>query len=322
MAKTISRRDALAALGGSLALLGMPAAKAAENTLPVVRVGVIPIFAVAPHYAAIRFGYYAAEGITTTSTTVRGGAVGIPGLVSGTFDILYSNCISTLTALERGIDLRVVAEATTIPTHPPDVDALFKRKGENLHSGKDLEGKVIAINAKYDLMWLVMQGWIQKTGGDTNKVTYREVPVPSMIDALKHREVDAALVLDPFMTLGLGDPELEVLGWPSSTIMPGLPSSLWITSGRMADAKPDLIRAWARGFAKGVAWFNAHIGDADFIDLVAGYSKTDRGLLAKMYTAKQPTQIDLPIMKKLVGVVKDYGLIKTDIDIASKIFKT
>ncbi|HKT18960.1 MAG TPA: ABC transporter substrate-binding protein [Stellaceae bacterium] len=322
MAKTISRRDALTALGGSLALLGMPAAKAAENTLPVVRVGVIPIFAVAPHYAAIRFGYYAAEGITTTSTTVRGGAVGIPGLVSGTFDILYSNCISTLTALERGIDLRVVAEATTIPTHPPDVDALFKRKGENLHSGKDLEGKVIAINAKYDLMWLVMQGWIQKTGGDANKVTYREVPVPSMIDALKHREVDAALVLDPFMTLGLGDPALEVLGWPSSTIMPGLPSSLWITSGRMADAKPDLIRAWARGFAKGVAWFNAHIGDADFIDLVAGYSKTDRGLLAKMYTAKQPTQIDLPIMEKLVGVVKDYGLIKTDIDIASKIFKT
>ncbi|MGH7032206.1 MAG: ABC transporter substrate-binding protein [Stellaceae bacterium] len=322
MAKSFSRRAALTALGGSLALLGMPAARADDSALPVVRVGVIPIFAVAPHYAAIRFGYYAAEGISTTSTTVRGGAVGIPGLVSGTFDILYSNCISVLTGLERGIDLRVVAEATTIPTHPPDVDALFKRKGDKLHSGKDLEGKVIAINAKYDLMWLVMQGWVKKTGGDLSKITYREVPTPSMIDALKHREVDAALVLDPFMTIGLGDPEIEVLGWPSSTIMPGLPSSLWITSGRTADSKKDLISAWAQGFEKGVAWFNAHIGDAEFIDLVAGYSKADRALLAKMYTAKQPTGIDLPIMKKLVGVVKDYGLIKSDIDIESKIFKS
>jgi len=103
--------------------------------------------------------------------------------------------------------------------------------------------------------------------------------------------------------------------------MPGLPSSLWITSGRLADAKPHVVRAWARGFAKGVAWFNAHIGDPEFIDLVASYSKTDRGLLTKMYTAKQPTGIDLTIMRRLVTVVKSYGLIKTDIDIDSKIFK-
>ena len=82
---------------------------------------------------------------------VQGGAVGIPGLVSGNFDILYANCISTLTALERGIDLRVVAEATTINNHPPDVDALFIRKGDGFKTGKDLEGKIIAINVKYDL---------------------------------------------------------------------------------------------------------------------------------------------------------------------------
>lgn len=317
----MSRREALVALGGVFSLASAPAVKAADSSLPLVHVGVIPIFAVAPHYAADKFGYFAAEGIATTTQPVQGGAVGIPGLVSGSFDILYANCISTLTALERGIDLRIVAEATTIPTHPPDVDALFIRKGDLIHNGKDLEGKVIAINAKYDLMWLVMQGYVEKTGGDVNKITYREVPVPSMLDALKNKQVDAALVLDPFMTKAMGDPTFEIAGWPSSMVMPGMPSSLWITSGPTADTKSKLIAAYQRGFLKGVAWFNAHLGDPDFIDLVASYTKIDPKLLAKMYAAKQPTGIDPVIMKKLVSVVKNYGLLKTDVDIDAKIFK-
>src|SRR5579875_1792657 len=285
MNSTMSRRDALAALGGIFAMASAPPATAADSDLPLVHVGIIPIFAVAPHFAAVKFGYFAAEGIATTTQPVQGGAIGIPGLVSGSFDILYANCISTLTALERGIDLRIVAEATTIPTHPPDVDALFIRNGDPIHNGKDLEGKVIAINVKYDLMWLVMQGYVQKTGGEVNKISYREVPVPSMLDALKNHEVDAALVLDPFMTKAMGDPEFEIAGWPSSMVMPGMPSSFWITSGQTADTKTKLIAAYQRGFLKGVAWFNEHIGKPEFIDLVAGYTKTDPALLAKMYAA-------------------------------------
>lgn len=321
MNSTMSRRDALAALGGALAMMGARDASAADTPLPLLHVGVIPIFTVAPHYAAAKFGWFAAEGIATTTLPVQGGAIGIPGLVSGSFDILYANCISTLTALERGIDLRIIAEATTIATHPPDVDALFIRKGDNVHSGKDLEGKIIAVNVKYDLMWMVMQGYVQKTGGDVNKITYREVPVPSMLDALKNKQVDAALVLDPFMTIGLGDPNFEVAAWPSSMVMPGMPSSLWITSGQTADTKTDQIRAYVRGFQKGVAWFNANLGTPQFLDLVASYTKTDVKLLAKMYAAKQPTEIEVPVMKQLVAVVKQYGLLKTDMDIESKIFK-
>ena len=324
MSAGISRRDALAAFGGAVAMMGVRGASAADAAPPLLHVGVIPIFSVSPHYAAVKFGYFKEQGIETTTKPVQGGAVGIPGLVSGSFDILYANCISVLTAIERGIDLRIIAEATTIADHPPDVDALFIRASDKgkLKSGKDLEGKIIAINAKYDLMWLVMQGYVQKTGGDVNKITYREVPIPSMLDALKTKQVDAALVLDPFMTIALNDPAYAVMGWPSSMVMPHMPSSLWVTSGQIADTKPDQIRAYVRGFLKGVAWVNSHLGTQEFFDLVASYSRTDVKLLAKMYAAKQPTGISVPAMKKLVSVVKEYGLLKTDIDIESKIFKT
>jgi NitT/TauT family transport system substrate-binding protein len=321
MDSLISRRDALGMLGGgSLVVLAGAGARAAEPIL--LHVGIVPIYAVSPHFAADAQGYFATEGIAVTTQPTQSGVVGIPGLVSGSFDIVYSNSISVLTALERGIDLRIIAEATLIPHKPPDGGALFKRKGDNLFSGKDLEGKIVGINAKYDIQWLVMQGWIKKTGGDLSKITYREVPVPSALDALKNRQVDAALVLDPFMTIGFGDPAIELLGWPLLTVMPGLPTSLWVVTGNTADTRTEIVRAYVRAFMKGVAWVNANLGDQAYLDLIASYTKTDIKLLAKMYTAGQPTAINADEIQGVVGVMQEYGLLKTNVDVKSKIFKT
>ena len=309
----------LAGTAGALAVLRCRAA-AAEASFPLLRVSIVPIFAVAPQFAADQLGYFATEGVATTTQLVQGGAVGIPGLVSGSFDVLYSNSISVLTALERGIDLRIIAEATPITEHPPDPGALLQRKGSGFHSGKDLEGKIIGINARYDIQWLVVQGWVKKTGGDLDKINYREVPLPSMLDALKGGQVDAALVLDPFMTVGLGDPNYELVGWPLSTTMPGLPSSLWIVSGTEADTKPEIVRAYVRGFLKGVEWVNTHLGDDDYLRLVASYTKTDTKLLAKMVAGKTPTAIDVGSIERLVDLMREYGLLKTHFDIREKIF--
>src|SRR6185503_13036774 len=126
--------------------------------------------------------------------------------------------------------------------------ALFQRKGDNIHNGKDLQGKVIAINAKFTAQWLSMQKWISMTGGDVNKITYREIPLPSMIDALKTKQVDAAFLLDPYMTAAFEDPALELAAWASSTSMPGLSSSIWVVSGKFADSKPEVLRAYMRAF--------------------------------------------------------------------------
>src|SRR2546430_172562 len=102
----ISRRDALIAAGSALAVWRAGSAIAAE--LPLVRVSTVPIFVVAPHVAADRLGYFKEEGIAVTTQPVQGGHIGIPGLVGGSFDVLYSNTVSILTALERGIDLRII----------------------------------------------------------------------------------------------------------------------------------------------------------------------------------------------------------------------
>lgn len=316
--RRLSRRSAVAGLSAVLATGPALNAKAAD--LPVVRVGLVPIFAVAPQIAADEFGYFAQEGIATTTQVVQGGAVGIPALVGGSFDVLYSNATSVLSALDRGIDIRIIAEAIPISTHPPDPAALMQRKGAGLRSGKDLAGKTIGINVRYDMQWVVMQAWLDKTGGEPKQVAYREVPLPSVLDALKNGQIDAALVLDPFLAMALDDPNFELVDWPMSKVMPGLPSALWIITGNEAETKGDLIRAYRRGFMKGVAWVNAHLGSEAYLQLVAAYTKTDENILKKMAGGKHPTDVDAASINRLAALMREYGLLKTDIDVTPKVF--
>ena len=319
MLSMISRRETIAGLATAAISARFTSARAADS-LPLVRVSIVPIFAVAAHFAAAQHGYFEDEGIAVTTQPVQGGAVGIPGLVSDSFDVLYANSISCLTALERGIDLRFIAEGAPVPKHPPDPGALMIRKGENLRTGKDFEGKILGVNAKYDIQWLVMEGWAKKTGGDPNKITYREVPLPSMLDAIKGKQVDGALVLDPFMTIGVSDPAVERVAWPLSTAMPGLPTSFWVVSASTAAAKADAIGRYQKAFLKGGQWINAHLHDEAYNQLIASYTKTDPKLIAKMVASQQPLDIDVDAARQLAILMKENGLLKTDVEIKSKIF--
>jgi NitT/TauT family transport system substrate-binding protein len=316
----ISRRDAIAAIAGTAAAWPFTNAFAAD--LPLLHVSMVPIFVVAPHVVADRMGWFAEQGIAVTTQPVQSGTVGIPGLISGSFDILYSNTVAVLTALERGIDLRIIEQGTKIPVNPPDPAALLQRKGSGLRTGKDLEGKSIGVATKFDIQWLIAQAWIKKTGGDPSKVSYREMPLPSMLDALAGNQVDAVVAIDPFLTVGLGDPRFELLAWAQSEVMPGMPSSLWVISGEVAEKKADLIRAYKRGFAKGAQWVDAHLGDAEYLKLVASYTRTNEKLLAKMVVGPQPMDIDVAGIKRVAALMRDNGLLKTDVDVAAKIFKS
>ncbi|HXQ53870.1 MAG TPA: ABC transporter substrate-binding protein [Stellaceae bacterium] len=321
MTVSISRRDALGGLGGTLALLGAPmAARAAD--LVQLHVSIVPIFDVAPLFAATAEGYLAAEGLAVSTQAVQGGVVGIPGLVSGAYDICYTNSISVIVALERGIDLRIIALGAPIGDKPPDPGAVLRRKGDPYRTSKDLEGKTIGVNSRKDIMWLVARSWVKATGGDPDKVDYREVPVPQALDALKSKQVDAAIVLEPFLTIGLADPALEFVGWPFNTVLPGMRTAFWVVTGPMADARTATVQGFVRAFRKGVAWVNANIGKEPYFKLVSGYTRIDPNLMQKIHVPQEVAGVDLGPIKELKALMRENGLLNADVDVEAKVFKT
>jgi NitT/TauT family transport system substrate-binding protein len=153
-------------LGQSAAVL-LPAAlplvssavRAAD--LPRLHVGAITISDCVPFYAAMQQNYFTAAGIDVVTESETGGTLGIPAVVAGAYDIVYSNMPSALQAIGQGIDLRFVAGGNTL--NPPDTTGLFVRRGEGLKSGKDLEGKSMGINDTRSLQFMYARGWVKAT---------------------------------------------------------------------------------------------------------------------------------------------------------------
>ena len=320
MASLMSRRAILAVVGCLFAVVGLSSAMAADSN-KLVRVSIIPIYVVHSHFAAEQQGYFAQEGISVTTQPVQGGALGIPGLMSGSFDVLYTNTVSVITAWERGIDVRVIAESARTPNTPPDPLGLFKRKGDKITRGKDLEGKTVAINTRGTLLWLTLQRFVKADGGDVSKVNFREIPLPSMVDALKSKQVDAAYLLDPYLAIAREDPELELAAWPTSTVMPDVSSSLWVVSGKWADANPDLLKAYVRAFYKGGEWVNQNMGKPTYYDLVASITKMDPARIQKTYNGGQEMRLEAKPILDLAAVMKEFDMLKSDIDVESKIIR-
>ena len=172
--------------------------RAAAADLEKIRVSIIPINDVAPLFIAIQNGYFRDLGLEVDTTPSAGGAAGIPGLIGGSFDIVYGNVVSVLLAAQQGLDVKVIAAGTKVAGPETDTTPIIVRSDSGIKNGKDLEGKSIAVNTRNNVIWLYARAWIKATGGDPDKVAFKEIPFPQIEDALRQQRVDAAFLVAPF----------------------------------------------------------------------------------------------------------------------------
>ena len=318
MTQPISRRSSLMALGAA-ALSGATLAPARAQASPL-RVGILPISTNAPYYAAEKLGYFNAENISVQAQVIRGGAAAIPAMLTGSLDIVFSNSTSVAQAVARGLDLRLILSGTIAGTKPPDPGAILKRKGDALRTGKDLEGKIVAVNTLRDVIWMVTTAWITATGGDLSKVQIIELPITSILDAIKGKRVDAALVIDPFLTVALEDPAIELLAWPMSSIFPGGPMAFFTVTNALTQQRPNDIRAFLRAYRRGAAWATANLGKQPFFDLVAEFSGLKADLVARMPNVPVQADVVPASLPKLTGLMQKTGLLDAPLDLRPRIF--
>ena len=305
-----------AAIGATTIPLASSAAHAAD--LPRLHVGAITISDCVPFYAALQQGFFAASGVDVVTESETGGTLGIPAVVAGAYDIVYSNMPSALLAIAQGIDLHFIAGGNTL--NPPDTTGLFVRRGENVKTGKDFEGKTLAINDTHSLQWMYARGWIKLTGGDPDKVTYRAVPFPDMADAVKNKRVDGIIPSEPFFSMNRADPTLELIANPGRAVFPNGRVAAWIVSGDFAAKHADLIRKFLTGMNKGSQWVNANLNTPAFTQLLVSYTKLDTARVLAMAKGRTSIGIDRRDLSRMADIMKTNGLLTANIDLASKVF--
>jgi NitT/TauT family transport system substrate-binding protein len=113
-----------------LVLLGTLAIPVTATAQVKVKVGLLPFSEALAAVIADKEGFFKAEGLEIEITKFQGGAAALPVLQSGRIDIAFSNTVSTLQAIEQGLDAMVLAPGAIVRSSPPDTTtAILVRKG-------------------------------------------------------------------------------------------------------------------------------------------------------------------------------------------------
>src|SRR5690625_3006133 len=140
-----------------------------------LQIGTMPIVGAAPLGLAQKRGLFKKNGLDVTPTKIQSGAMAIPNLAGGDMQITFSNYVSFIGAKAKGIDVRIIAEASRAA---PENFAVVTRKDTQIHEPKDLRGKLIGVNAKQNIATVTTSSVLRSHGVEPHEVEYVEVVFP------------------------------------------------------------------------------------------------------------------------------------------------
>jgi NitT/TauT family transport system substrate-binding protein len=187
----------------------------------------------APFYIALKDGFFKDEGLDVSYVPLAKTTLGLPALASGKYPIVVGGNYPTMLQADEGLPAQGVpgtpavpakpgvAAVPAVPPIPPQVIAALKGQIHVLVEGYSgapnvmavvvlpksringpaaLGGKKIAVNLISGIQTLTLNAVLAADGVNTNTIHYVAVPFPKMVGALQAHQVDAADMLEPFLT--------------------------------------------------------------------------------------------------------------------------
>lgn len=189
-------------------------------------------------------GFCEDAGVDLEITASSGGATVIPQLVSGDLDVAGSNVVSVLIGASQGLPLRMIAGGTsTSEESEQDFSALMVAPDSTVTDISQLEGRRVAVNTLRNINDIVLGSMLEEAGLSYDSVSFVELPFPDMAAAVEGGDVDAALLIEPFVTLA-EEGGLKIIGRPYSAVRPGLQIGTYVVSEQFAQENPDAVEGF------------------------------------------------------------------------------
>jgi NitT/TauT family transport system substrate-binding protein len=302
----------LAACGGSGSGSGS-GSSSKQGGVDNITVGVIPIVDVAPIYLGKQKGFFAQQKINPTLQPTSGGAAIVPGVVSGKFKFGFSNVVSLLVAKERGLPLKIVANGNSSTGKVGhDFGAVVGPKNSPNKTAKDLAGKRVSINNLQNIGDTTVRASIRKAGGDPAAPKFVEINFPDAWAAVTKKQVDAAFLVEPFVTQALSQGG-RVAAWNFADPAPDLTIATYFTTEKVMAADKDLVTRFKTAIDESLKYATDHPGEVRSV--VATYTKIPPSVLAKITLPAWPQQVNQASVETLGADARSDGLLKKAPDV-------
>jgi NitT/TauT family transport system substrate-binding protein len=273
-----------------------------------LKVGVIPIADVAPLYLGIEKGFFKEEKLELEPQLAEGGAAIIPSVLSGDYQIGFSNTTSLVIAASKDLPVQIVSQGVLAGTGPDDAwDGVVARKGSGIKTAKDLEGKSIAVNTLNNIGPVTINNVMEKQGADYTKVKYVEVPFPDMNAALDAKRVDAAFEVEPAFSGGKAAGGTVVFHSYEETA-PNMTVATYFASKQYISENGETVDAFKRAMEKSLDY--ASQNPEEVRTVIGTYTEIPAEVLDKITLPVWKADLNEPTIQLVADLAKKYGFIE------------
>lgn len=294
------RRLTFALLAVALTCSFVTPARAADAVTTINLIN-LPADSSAVVYYALDLGYFKEENLDVKITPMTNSGAIIAAIAGGGGDIGNSVVGSLADARAKGIPVLYFAPAGLYDASSPTA-ALVVPKDSPIKKASDLSGKVVAVSGLNDLTYYATRAWIDKNGGKSADVKYVELPFPAMAAAVDTKRVDAAYIIDPFLTAA-GD--LRILGRAAESVANRYQATGWIANESWLAAHADTALRFGVAIRKAANWANAHQKESAAILLK--YTKLDPSIVEHMHRVIYATNLEPRLLQPPIDTAAKYS---------------
>ncbi|HXF35232.1 MAG TPA: ABC transporter substrate-binding protein [Candidatus Acidoferrales bacterium] len=282
---------------GSTAAQETPAVTIAASTFDSTTTGLY----------AVKAGLFKKAGLNVTFVPMNPSAI-LPAVAGGTIQIANSNLLNVIEAHARHVPFTVVAPSAMF--NDSDVNGyvgLVVSKDSTARTGRDFNGKTLAVPSINDLNTIASKAWIDKNGGDSSSVHYIEMPPTAALPAVTAGRVDATILTTPFLMQAVDGGSVRVVTDAYTAISKQYLGLGWFTTEDFAAKNRDVIERFVRVMHDAAVYCNAH--QAQTSDMMAELAKQDPTVVRRMKRVLFAQYLTAPLIQPLVDVAAKYKVI-------------
>jgi NitT/TauT family transport system substrate-binding protein len=284
-----------------------------EGEPTTLNVGVIPIADVAPLYLGMKKGFFEEEQLTIKPQLAEGGAAITPAVVSGDFQIGFSNTISLLIAASQDLPIEIISQGVLAGKTEEQAWAdLLVLKDGPIKEPQDLEGKTIAVNTLKNICEVTIKASLEKDGVAVDTLEFAEVPFPDMNAALEAGRVDAACVVEPFVSQGKAGAARGINPFYVRTA-PDLTVATYFTSTQYAEQNADVVDRFVSAMNRSLTYAQSH--PQEVRDVLLEYTEIPPEAAEAIKLPIWRPDLNEPTIELLSELSLKYGLIEEQPDL-------
>jgi NitT/TauT family transport system substrate-binding protein len=305
-----------ALVAGLALVVGVAAARAdAPPALTTIRIVDAGQDIDAQAFYAQDLGIFKKYGIDAQITLIRkgGGAAAVAAIAGGAADVGEGDIVSVANAHQRGISIALLAPSGVFRASAPTTEVIVANASP-IKSGKDLEGKAIALISPEGPSRIATNAWLESSGAELDKVQFIEIPPVNMAAAVDRGTVAAAVINEPSLTASQSC--CRVLANNFASIGNLWQLNAWYASGDWIAKNPDLARRFALAMRETAIWANKPENHARSGEILNTYTPFPPDLLPKMNRATYGEVLEPKTMQPILDAALKYKALQAPVPAA------